>query len=123
MNREVVGFVVEAAGEVIYISVDNTSLHVVTQIHDRFPTIDHAVLFAGRASVASKFGVSVESDRRAAAAAAQVLQAPHVIVVHQTGLAHLTEGPDDTERAFVDAGIAGVLDPIPLGQWTRRVKT
>jgi len=120
VNCEVTGFVVRVeAGPSIYVSGDNASLAVVAQIRDRMGTVDHAVLFAGRASVSTKFGgrpLSLSAER--AAAAAEVLGSRHVVVAHQTGWEHFTQGPADTLAAFEDAGLLTVLDRTPPGRWS-----
>lgn len=120
VNCEVTGFVITAPDQTVYVSGDNAPLGIVTEIHDRIGWIDHAILFAGRACVTAKFDgrpLSLTAER--AAATAQVLGAPHVVVAHQTGWAHFTQGPAETERAFADAGIGHLLDTTPLGRWTR----
>ncbi|MDC4233153.1 MBL fold metallo-hydrolase [Actinomyces sp. B33] len=119
VNCEVTGFVIEAGRERIYVSGDNTSMAHVGRIRDRFGSFDHAVVHAGRATVPGKFSgrpLSLSSER--ASAAAQLLEAPHVVVVHQTGWAHFVDGPGATIRAFRDAGILNVLDMAPHGRWS-----
>ena len=117
INCEVVGFVIEAAGSpTTYISGDNASLEVVREIRERFRQIDCAVLFAGSASVPTKFGGRPLTPERAAAAA-EVLGSPHVVVAHQEGWRHFTRGPADTSAAFDAAGISGRLCNAPLGHW------
>ncbi|MGK9221174.1 MULTISPECIES: MBL fold metallo-hydrolase [unclassified Microbacterium] len=121
VNCEVTGFVIRTPDTTTYVSGDNASLGLVTQIRERVGAIDHAVLFAGRASVPAKFDgrpLSLTAER--AAAAAEVLGAPHVIVAHQTGWAHFTQGPADTARAFQEAGISDRLDPAEPGRWSTR---
>ncbi|MDV3126007.1 MBL fold metallo-hydrolase [Mycobacterium sp. 21AC1] len=119
VNCEVVGFVIEAAGSpTTYISGDNASLEVVREIRERIRQIDCAVLFSGSASVPAKFGgrpLSLTPER--AAAAAEVLGSPHVVVAHQEGWRHFTRGPADTKAAFDAAGISGRLCTAPLGHW------
>jgi L-ascorbate metabolism protein UlaG (beta-lactamase superfamily) len=119
VNCEVVGFVIEAAGSpTTYISGDNASLEVVREIREHFRQVDCAVLFAGSASVPTKFGgrpLSLTAER--AAAAAEVLGSPHVVVAHQDGWRHFTQGPADTRAAFDAAGISGRLCNAPLGHW------
>lgn len=120
INCAVTGFVLRGAGRSVYVSGDNASLALVQQIRERLGPVEHAVLFAGRAIVPAKFGgrpLSLSAER--AAAAAEVLGARHVVVAHQTGWAHFTQGPAETERAFADAGLSAVLDRTPPGRWSR----
>ncbi|WP_103064180.1 MBL fold metallo-hydrolase [Actinomyces qiguomingii] len=119
INCEVTGFVIQADGTTVYVSGDNASLALVVQVRQRFGSIDHAILNAGRATVPAKFGgrpLSLSAER--ASAAAQVLEAPHVVVVHQTGWEHFIDGPGATIRAFRDAGILDRLDRTPEGEWS-----
>ena len=119
MNCEVVGFVIRVAdGPTTYVSGDNASLEIVSDIRERFDTIDCAVLFAGSASAPTKFGgrpLSLTAER--AAAAAEVLGSHHVVVAHQTGWNHVAQGVDDTRAAFAAAGIIDRLCAAPLGHW------
>lgn len=119
VNCEVIGFVIEVDGNpTTYVSGDNASLEIVREIRERFGAIDCAVLFAGSASVAAKFGgrpLSLTAER--AAGAAEVLGSPRVVVAHQQGWAHFAEGAEDTRAAFAAAGIADRLCDAPLGHW------
>lgn len=125
INADVTGFVIRLDdGVTIYISGDNASLRHVTEVHDRFPRIDVAILNAGAASVATKFDgrpLSLTSSR--AAAAAEVLDATTVIVAHDEGWAHFREGPSDVRAAFRSVGIADRLVERPLGQWWSKEQT
>ncbi|QHO91294.1 Zn-dependent hydrolase [Actinomyces sp. 432] len=119
VNCEVTGFVIQAAGSTIYCTGDNASLELIARVRERFGSIDHAVLNAGRATVPAKFAgrpLSLSAER--ASAAAQVLGARHVVVAHQTGWEHFTDGPGATLRAFRDAGILDRLDRTPEGEWS-----
>lgn len=117
VNCEVTGFVVQSFGEpTTYISGDNASLALVRDLRDRFGAIECAVLFAGAASVPAKFDgrpLSLTSER--AVAAAEILDAQHVVVAHQDGWQHFRQGTRDTHRAFADAGLADRLCAAPLG--------
>lgn len=119
ITTDVTGFIVtHPDGTVVYVSGDNASLRVVTDIHDRFPRIDYAVLHAGAASVPARHDgrpLSLSADR--AAAAAEVLGAQRVIVAHDEGWAHFTQGPHDVVAAFQRAGILDLLDRAELGTW------
>lgn len=117
VNCEVTGFVIEGAGvPTTYISGDNASLGLVRDVYERFGPIDCAVLFAGAASVPTKFDgrpLSLTSER--AAAAAEILDAQHVVVAHQQGWRHFSQDEDDTRRAFEDAGLASRLCDAAVG--------
>ncbi|KAB2808361.1 MBL fold metallo-hydrolase [Pimelobacter simplex] len=119
VNCEVSGFVVTAAGApTVYISGDNASLEIVLEIRERLGSPDVAVLFAGAASVPTKFRgrpLTLTADR--AAAAAEILGSPHVVVAHQEGWAHFRDDASATYRAFDEVGIAGRLCQAPLGTW------
>jgi L-ascorbate metabolism protein UlaG (beta-lactamase superfamily) len=119
INCEVAGFVVRAPeGRSVYVSGDNASLAVVREIRDRLGPIQHAVLFGGAASVPTKFGgrpLSLTAER--AATAAQILGATHVVVAHQDGWSHFTQGPTETRSAFHRAGLQDILGDKPLGHW------
>jgi L-ascorbate metabolism protein UlaG (beta-lactamase superfamily) len=120
INADVTGFVlVHDSGTALYVSGDNASLRLVTEIHDRIGRIDVAVLHAGAASVPGKFNgrpLSLTSDR--AAGAAEILDAQRVVVAHDDGWAHFTEGADDVRAAFARVGISDVLVDAPLGHWS-----
>lgn len=117
INCEVTGFVIEAPDmPKTYISGDNASLELVRDIHNRFGAMDCVVLFAGAASVDTKFDgrpLSLTSER--AVAAAEILDSRHVIVAHQDGWRHFSQNVDDTRRAFADAGLSDRLCSAPLG--------
>lgn len=121
VNCEVVGFVIQTGnGPATYVSGDNASLEIVREIRDRIGTIDCAVLFAGSASVPTKFNgrpLSLTAER--AAAAAEILGSRHVVVAHQTGWNHFRQGAGDTRAAFDAAGIGHRLCEAPLGHWCK----
>ena len=116
---EVVGFVIQARGTSVYVSGDNTSLAHVAAVRRHVGVVDHAVLHAGRARHEDKqAGRPLTLTAHGAAAAAQILEAPHVMVVNDTGWEHFTQGPWSVVRAFREAGIIDRLDRSPLGQWS-----
>jgi L-ascorbate metabolism protein UlaG (beta-lactamase superfamily) len=119
VNCEVVGFVLSGPGlPTVYVSGDNASVHTVAEIARRAPAIDAAVLHAGAARVESKFrnrALSLDSIRAAAVAA--ILGPAMVIPAHYDGWAHFSEGRDDLDRAFDDAGLAGQLRLTDHGTW------
>jgi hypothetical protein len=46
-----------------------------------------------------------------------VLRAKVVIPAHVDGWAHFTEGVEQIQRSFSDAGISKVLEVAPMGEW------
>ncbi|MDR6973119.1 MBL fold metallo-hydrolase [Leifsonia shinshuensis] len=120
VNCEVSGFVIEAPdAPSVYVGGDNASLRAVAEVARRFPGIDVALLNAGAAHVPAKYDdrpLTFTAER--AAAAAEVLDARHVVVAHQDGWAHFADGPAETERAFERAGIRAALFAAPLGSWS-----
>jgi L-ascorbate metabolism protein UlaG (beta-lactamase superfamily) len=115
-NGPVVGFVLEADDwATVYISGDNASLDVVAIVAERFPAIEVAILNVGGTKVAARGDVFLTLTAQLAAAAADLLGARAVVPLHQEGWAHFTQGPDDTVRAFKDAGLAEVLIDLRPG--------
>jgi L-ascorbate metabolism protein UlaG (beta-lactamase superfamily) len=116
---EVTGFVLSGENlPTIYVSGDNASVGTVAEIARRLERIDVAVLFAGAARVPARHGgrpLTLTAER--ASAAADVLGAPVVIPAHYDGWAHFSEEPDDIDRAFHEAGLAGVLHRAEHGEW------
>lgn len=119
INCEVTGFILEApAAPRVYVSGDNASVAIVRDIRERVGPVDVAVLHAGAASVAGKFGgrpLSLTAER--AAAAAEILGTPHVVVAHQDGWQHFREGPERARAAFEAAGIRAMLCTAAEGHW------
>ncbi|MFP7761157.1 MBL fold metallo-hydrolase [Marisediminicola sp. LYQ134] len=110
---EVVGFVLEAPGEpTVYVSGDNASLGLVEQIAERFPAIDIAVLSAGAARVPG-IDAPLTLTAEQARAAADVLSATRVVVVHTEDWEHFSETRDDVVAAFTDSS---ALVPTPRGE-------
>jgi L-ascorbate metabolism protein UlaG (beta-lactamase superfamily) len=104
---EVTGFVVTGAQRV-YVSGDNASLDVVRAIAERHGPFDVAVLFAGGARTPLVDGfLTLPSD--AAAEAAGILGARHVIPLHFEHWAHFTQGADTLRDAFASAGLSDRL--------------
>ncbi|MFI8889683.1 MBL fold metallo-hydrolase [Streptomyces paradoxus] len=109
---QVVGFVL--TGEdlpTVYVSGDNASLEAVREVAGRFAPVDTAVLFAG----APRFPVLFDNqvivlDSAMAAEATRILGARRVVPVHYDSWAHFTEGGDELEAAFAEAGLADRLD-------------
>jgi L-ascorbate metabolism protein UlaG (beta-lactamase superfamily) len=119
VNCEVIGFVLAGQGlPTVYVSGDNASIRAVAEISRRVPRIDAAVLHVGSARVPAKFGGRPLSlDGRGAAAAAAVLGAEAVVPVHYDGWAHFSEGRQEIELAFHEAGLSSLLRVAPHGTW------
>ncbi|MEV8511090.1 MBL fold metallo-hydrolase [Dactylosporangium sp. NPDC051484] len=120
VNCEVIGFVLSGQDlPTVYISGDNASIRTVAEIARRAPAVDVAVLHAGAARVPAKFGGRpLTMDSRRAAAAAAVLGADVVVPAHYDGWAHFSEGRDDLEVAFQEAGLSSLLFATEHGSWT-----
>lgn len=112
ITGQVVGFVLTGAElPTIYVSGDNASLDLVTEIAERFGPVDTAVLFAGAPRFSVLFdGALIVLDSAQAADAAKILGARRVVPVHYDGWAHFTEGRDELAAAFANAGLVDRLD-------------
>jgi L-ascorbate metabolism protein UlaG (beta-lactamase superfamily) len=119
VNCEVIGFVLCGPSlPTIYVSGDNASMRTVADISRRFPGIEVAVLNAGAARVAAKFGGRpLTLDSRRACAAAAVLGVRMVVPAHYDGWEHFSEGASDLEQAFEEAGMRSLLRLVPHGTW------
>ncbi|MGW5061384.1 MBL fold metallo-hydrolase [Streptomyces sp. NPDC004096] len=119
VNCEVSGFVLSGEGlPTVYISGDNASIRTVTEVSRRVPGISAALLHAGAARVPTKFdGRPLSMDSRRAAAAAAVLDAKVVVPAHYDGWMHFSEGLDDLQSAFHEAGLSSLLRVAPHGSW------
>jgi L-ascorbate metabolism protein UlaG (beta-lactamase superfamily)/ketosteroid isomerase-like protein len=100
----------------IYISGDNASLDVVTQIRQRFGPIDIALIFAGAARTSLFDGAPLTLTSVDAARAATILDASHVVTVHIRGWGHISEGPDAIDEAFAAAGLSDRLTNLAPGE-------
>lgn len=109
---QVVGFVLTADGlPTVYVSGDNASLDVVKEIAERCGPVDTAILFAGAPRFSAVFdGAPAVLDSAQAAEAAQILGARRIVPVHYDSWAHFTEGRDQLEAAFTEAGVADRVD-------------
>jgi L-ascorbate metabolism protein UlaG (beta-lactamase superfamily) len=114
---DVTGFVLSGSGlPVVYVSGDNASLDVVRVIVERLGTVDVAVLFAGGARTALLGDAYLTLPSEAAAEAARVLGARHVVPLHFEHWAHFTEGRDSLVETFEEAGLAGRLRLLEPGE-------
>lgn len=112
VTGEVVGFVLTGEGlPTVYVSGDNASLAAVTEIAERFGSVDTAILFAGAPRLPVLFdGAPIVLDSAQAAEAATILRARRVVPVHYEGWDHYSEGRDELVAAFTAAGLADRLD-------------
>jgi len=88
---------------------------LVSDIVDRFPRIDVALLFAGAARTSLFDGAPLTLTSSDAAKAADLLGASRVVPLHVRGWAHFTEGPERISAAFADAGLSDRLRSIAPG--------
>lgn len=101
LTGEVTGFVLSGEGlPTVYVSGDNASLRVVREIAERFPAVDVAVLHAGAARTALVGDADLTLDGAAAAEAARLLRARHVVPTHFNGWKHFTQGGEALREAF-----------------------
>lgn len=103
----VTGFVLSAPElPTVYVSGDNASLDVVTEIARRTGRVDIAILFAGAAQIERILDgayLTLSSDR--AAQAALILGADTVIAMHFADWTHFTQGADQLRAAFAGHSI------------------
>jgi L-ascorbate metabolism protein UlaG (beta-lactamase superfamily) len=106
----VTGFIVYGVSlPTVYISGDNASLRVVSEIAERFPSIDVALLFGGRARTPLLGDANLTLDAAGMVEATRILGVDVVVPVHVDSWAHFTEGLDDVRRAFAEAGLSEAL--------------
>jgi L-ascorbate metabolism protein UlaG (beta-lactamase superfamily) len=104
----VTGFVLTGEGlPTVYVSGDNASLDVVSEIAQRTGQVDVAILFAGGVQIQEILDgayLTLSSDR--AAQAALILGAETVIAMHFEGWTHFTQGTEELRAAFAGHGIS-----------------
>jgi L-ascorbate metabolism protein UlaG (beta-lactamase superfamily) len=112
VTGDVVGFVLTADDlPTVYVSGDNASLALVTQIAERFGPVDTAVLFAGGVRFEPMFdGALLTLDSAGAADAAKILGARRVVPAHFDSWAHFREGGRELVDAFTTAGLRDRLE-------------
>jgi L-ascorbate metabolism protein UlaG (beta-lactamase superfamily) len=116
LTGPVTGFVLAAPnGRHLYVSGDNASLRLVTEVASRFPHIDLAVLFAGAARTPLVAGYLTLTSHEAVEAA-RILGTPRVLPVHTDGWAHFTQDGASFRAAFAAAGLDSLLLPAVPGQ-------
>ena len=112
---EVSGFVLSAENEPsVYVSGDNASSALISEIADRFPDIGLAILFAGAARTPYFDGAPLTLTSAQLVGAVALLPHAVVVPVHTEGWAHFSESPADVQSAFDNAGLAdrvNLLDP------------
>jgi L-ascorbate metabolism protein UlaG (beta-lactamase superfamily) len=118
LTGPVTGFVLGAAGRVVYVSGDNASLPLVSQVAERYPRIDVAVLFAGAARTPLVDGYLTLTSPEAAQAA-EILGRPRVLPVHTDGWAHFTQDGASLRAAFRAAGLGDLLLDVTPGKAVR----
>ena|SRR5947209_2950025 len=98
---EVTGFVLTGAHvPTVYISGDNASLALVHEIAGRCRPVDIAVLFAGAAQSPLVGNAFLTLTAEQARAAADIVGARHVVVIHTDSWGHFSEGADAVAAAF-----------------------
>lgn len=113
---EVTGFVLEGEGlPTVYVSGDNASLDVVRRIAARFPSVDVALLFAGAARTPLVGDAYLTLPSEAAAEAARILGARHVVPLHFEHWTHFTQGPSTLAPAFAKSGLTDRLHLLEPG--------
>jgi L-ascorbate metabolism protein UlaG (beta-lactamase superfamily) len=112
----VTGFLLSGEGlPTVYVSGDNASVELVSEIVERVGPVDVAVLFAGGARTALLDGAPLTLTVEDAVAAAQSLDPAVIVPVHTEGWAHFSEGPDLLAAGFARAGLSDRLHLLPAG--------
>lgn len=110
LTGPVTGFVLHGDGvPTVYVSGDNASLRVVAEIAERFPAVDVAILFGGKARTVLLGDADLTLGAAAMLEAARMLKAATVLPVHVDGWAHFTEGMHDVRATFEAAGSLRLL--------------
>ncbi|MFF2132233.1 MBL fold metallo-hydrolase [Streptomyces olivochromogenes] len=113
---EVTGFVLSGEGlPKVYVSGDNASLDVVTEIAGREGPFDVAVLFAGAARTPLVPDAPLTLTSEAAARAAEILGARHVVPLHFEHWGHFTQDGATLTKAFAEAGLTDRLHLLEPG--------
>ncbi|WP_431676942.1 MBL fold metallo-hydrolase [Kitasatospora sp. KL5] len=113
---EVTGFVLSGDGlPTVYVSGDNASLDIVREVADRLGPVDVAVLFAGAARTALVPDAPLTLTSAAAAEAAGILDARHVVPLHFEHWAHFTEDGASLAEAFARVGLTDRLHLLAPG--------
>ncbi|MFD7708146.1 MBL fold metallo-hydrolase [Streptomyces sp. NPDC059785] len=117
---EVTGFVLSGEGlPKVYVSGDNASLDVVREIAEREGPFDVAVLFAGAARTPLVPDATLTLTSEAAARAAEILGARHVVPLHFEHWGHFTQDGATLTAAFAAAGLTDRLHLLKPGASVR----
>ncbi len=103
--------------DTVYVSGDNASVDVVSEIARRLGPIDVAILFAGAVQIPTRFDgayLTLSSDR--AAIATELLGVRAVVPVHFEGWTHFTQGLDQIRAAFAGYGLTQKLVAAEPGE-------
>ncbi|MDL9980937.1 MBL fold metallo-hydrolase [Microbacterium sp. ASV49] len=118
LSGVVTGFVLRAAdAPVVYVSGDNASVDLVSEIADRVPDIDVAILFAGAANVGRFGDIDLTLNARTAVQTAQRLGEARIVVVHAEDWEHFSETPERLATQFRRAGLTDRLTIPVRGEW------
>ncbi|MFC9328842.1 MBL fold metallo-hydrolase [Kitasatospora sp. NPDC057015] len=113
---DVIGFVVEQHGEqeALYISGDTVYFDELDEIAQRF-TIDTAVLHFGAAQVDEIGELPITLDGAQGVELLRSLGARNVVPIHYTSWAHFSQGREDVNSAFDQAGLTTHLHWLTPG--------
>lgn len=117
VTGQVTGFVLEAEGwATVYVSGDNASLALASEISKRFPATTLAIVFAGAARTPLFGGAPLTLTSKDVVELARIFPLATVVPVHTEGWRHFTEGADVVKQLMGDAGLSERLDILPLGE-------
>lgn len=117
LTGQVVGFVLSAKdAPTVYVSGDNASVDVASEINDRLGPFDIAVLNVGGAQVPFFDDPLVTLSNERAVEVAGNLGSRAVVALHHHGWAHFTQDADSLQAAFEAAGLQDRLVVPPLGE-------
>lgn len=117
LSGPVIGFVLTAEGAPsVYVSGDNASVEVATDINDRLGPFDIAILNIGGAQVPFFDDPYVTLSNERAVVVAQALGSRAVVALHHHGWEHFTQDAKSLRAAFEAAGITSQLVVPPLGE-------
>ena len=115
LTGPVIGFVLQSPGlPSVYVSGDNASVAIVETIVERLGSFEIAVLFVGAARLVP-FDDYLTLSAERAATVTRILGAEAVIPTHFDGWTHFSEGFQQLEAAFAQAGLADKLLPALPG--------
>jgi L-ascorbate metabolism protein UlaG (beta-lactamase superfamily) len=113
---DVTGFVLSRDGfPTVYVSGDNASLDVVSEIVARIGEPDVAILHAGGAHAPDLGDAFLTLPAAEATEAARRLGSGAVVPVHVDGWSHYSEGVEEVRREFAAAGLDDRLVVVPPG--------